>query len=85
MKDFWESLVGQHGIDYFTELNKTPVYNEVINAMGDGKIALDFGAGVGRNVSPILKKFDSVIAYDIPNVVDLVDNFKVLFDDSKCI
>lgn len=84
MKDFWDALVGQKGIDYFTELNKTAVYNEVIDAMGEGKSALEFGAGVGRNIDSILQTFAHVTAYDIPNVVHLVDNFDGLFDKSRC-
>jgi 2-polyprenyl-3-methyl-5-hydroxy-6-metoxy-1,4-benzoquinol methylase len=84
MKDFWDALVGQVGVDYFTELNKTSVYNEVIDAMGEGKSALEFGAGVGRNLDSILQTFSHVTAYDIPNVVDLIDNFDGLFNKSRC-
>jgi 2-polyprenyl-3-methyl-5-hydroxy-6-metoxy-1,4-benzoquinol methylase len=83
MKDFWDALTGQKGVDYFTELNKTSVYNEVIDAMREGKSALEFGAGVGRNLDSILQTFNHVTAYDIPNVVDLVDNFDGLFDKSR--
>ena len=83
MKDFWESLIGQEGINYFenSNLNK----QNFIDLMGTGELALDFGAGVGRNINSILKKFNNVIAYDLPNIVNLLNNFDEIYDKSKTI
>lgn len=81
MKKDWDDLNGQKAIDYFKELNKNR--QTYTSLMGSGNTALDFGAGVGRNINSILENFNSVVAYDLPNVVELLDNFDGIYDKSK--
>ncbi len=82
MKDFWENMSLDYGIEYFTELNKDT--GSHVHLMGEGKIALDFGCGTGRNINKILEKFDTVVAYDLPNILNIAKNFNHEFDKEKC-
>ena len=83
MKDFWENMSKEDGISYFTELNKDS--GSHVYMMDKGEIALDFGCGVGRNIPKILENFNTVVAYDLPNILEIAKKFDNNFDKSKCI
>lgn len=82
MKDFWENMSLSEGIEYFTELNKDP--GSHVYLMENGKKALDFGCGAGRNINKILENFDTVVAYDLPNILNITKKFNDKFDNTKC-
>jgi cyclopropane fatty-acyl-phospholipid synthase-like methyltransferase len=76
-KDFWAGLDKETAGDailtgYTGEFEDMPVYTDVISLAGDGKSALDFGCGVGRNTRALSKSFKSVVGYDLPNMISLV-------------
>jgi 2-polyprenyl-3-methyl-5-hydroxy-6-metoxy-1,4-benzoquinol methylase len=57
---------------YVGELKDMPVYEEVIDLCKNGKKALDFGCGVGRNTFALSKNYNHVIGYDLPSMISLV-------------
>lgn len=76
-KDFWESINKDNAGDailtgYVGKLKDMPVYEYVSSLMGSGEYVLDFGCGVGRNSVELAKSYKNVIAFDLPNMIDLV-------------
>jgi hypothetical protein len=57
---------------YVGEFKDMPVYDEIRSLFGNGKTALDFGCGVGRNSVALSKTYDQVIAFDLPSMIGLV-------------
>jgi ubiquinone/menaquinone biosynthesis C-methylase UbiE len=82
MKDFWENMSLEYGIKYFKELDKDS--SSHVPLMGNGKTALDFGCGAGRNIKNILKNFENVVAYDLPNILKISEKFNYDFEKNKC-
>jgi cyclopropane fatty-acyl-phospholipid synthase-like methyltransferase len=81
MKQFWENLTSVNAGDailtgYKGAFKDMPVYEEVIDlAKGQPhshQYVLDFGCGVGRNSVALADSYVNVIAFDLPNMIDLV-------------
>jgi len=81
MKSFWESLSAKDAGDailtgYSGEFKDMQAYENVIDlAKGvehNNQYALDFGCGIGRNSIELSKTYSNVIAFDLPNMIDLV-------------
>jgi 2-polyprenyl-3-methyl-5-hydroxy-6-metoxy-1,4-benzoquinol methylase len=81
MKQFWENLTSVNAGDailtgYKGAFKNMPVYKEVIDlAKGtpnNSQYVLDFGCGVGRNSVALAKTYSNVIAFDLPNMINLV-------------
>lgn len=77
MKSFWQSLDKNNAADailtgYKGEFKDMPVYSEVLDLADGGRYALDFGCGIGRNTLTLSKKYDKVIGFDLPNMIELV-------------
>lgn len=76
-KDFWAGLTESTAGDailtgYTGEFEDMPVYDSVLDLVGSGIKALDFGCGVGRNTRAMSKSFQSVVGYDLPNMINLI-------------
>jgi cyclopropane fatty-acyl-phospholipid synthase-like methyltransferase len=74
---FWDSLDKETAGDailtgYKGDLAYMPLYEEVHNKVPGGHSVLDFGCGVGRNIPSLVNKFEKVVGYDFPNMLDLV-------------
>ena len=77
MKSFWQSVNEINAGDailsgYQGSLEDMPVYDEVMELVGSGNSALDFGCGVGRNSYAMAEKFDKVVGFDLPNMLNIV-------------
>jgi cyclopropane fatty-acyl-phospholipid synthase-like methyltransferase len=77
MKSFWQSLDKNNAADailtgYKGAFKDMPVYAEVLDLATGGSYALDFGCGVGRNTLALSKRYDKVIGFDLPNMIELV-------------
>lgn len=77
MSEFWSTLTDKGEMldailtGYEGDIAHMPVYSDVIEALQPSvdKTLLDFGCGVGRNLSYLKDHYKSVYGYDFPNML----------------